>query len=47
MIQEELDELWDDIKTNKPPIVQRTEAIQVAAMAVRFILDLCPKKGGE
>ena len=37
IIKEELDELWDDVKTNKNA---QKEAIQVAAMAVRFIVDL-------
>jgi len=41
VILEELDELWDDIKFNNGTVEMRKEAIQVAAMAVRFILDLC------
>jgi hypothetical protein len=39
VILEELDELWDEIKANNPAKA-RTEAIQVAAMAIRFVLDL-------
>lgn len=44
ILKEEVDELWDEIK--KRPKVRddneiRHEAIQVAAMAVRFLLDLC------
>jgi hypothetical protein len=38
VILEELDELWDNVKTNKRNDA-RKEAIQVAAMAMRFILD--------
>lgn len=44
VILEELDELWDLVKANKgvkgsPEMTQ--ECIQIAAMAVRFIEDLC------
>lgn len=39
VIAEELDELWDDVKANKVGAAA-DEAEQVAAMAVRFILDL-------
>ena len=42
VIKEEVDELWDAIKnkqsTNKD---LRKEAIQIGAMAVRFIFDIC------
>lgn len=45
-ILEELDELWDEIK-KKPEkrniMKMRKEAIQVGAMAVRFIQDICDK----
>ena len=42
VILEELDELWDEIKKQHPNNeLIRKEAIQVAAMAVRFILDRC------
>lgn len=38
VIAEELDELWDDVKRNhKPGAVE--EAVQVAAMGVRFVMD--------
>lgn len=39
-ILEELDEMWAEIKRNH---VQRTreEAIQVAAMGIRFLIDVC------
>ncbi len=39
VLKEEVDELWDDIKNNKHGLAQQKEAIQVAAMAVRFIID--------
>lgn len=42
VILEELDELWDEIKRQKiDPVAMRKEAIQVAAMAMRFVLDVC------
>lgn len=40
IIKEELDELWDDIKNNQPPEVLQAEAKQLAAMAVRFLIEL-------
>jgi len=40
VILEELDELWDGIKTNKGPDAYRKEACQVAAMALRFMVEL-------
>ena len=39
VIKEELDELWDDVKQNNTGHACK-EAIQVAAMAMRFIFDL-------
>ena len=41
VILEELDELWDEIKVNNPKEMLRKEAIQVAAMGFRFIVDCC------
>jgi len=41
VILEELDELWDTVKKNEPKKLMRAEAVQVAAMSLRFILDLC------
>lgn len=41
VIEEEFDELWADIKANNPPEIQTPEAVQVAAMAIRFLIDLC------
>lgn len=45
ILHEELDELWEEVKVkqaNHDLGAMRKEAIQVAAMATRFILDLCP-----
>ena len=44
VILEELDELWQEVKASKPGSdrdAMRKEALQVAAMAVRFIQDVC------
>lgn len=48
VILEELDELWDEIKANKLPGArarQRAEAVQVAATAARFLLDIQAEEG--
>lgn len=49
LMDEERDELWDEVKavkyeniTNDDYLKALTEAIQVAAMAERFIIDLMP-----
>lgn len=39
VIAEELDELWDDVKRNFPQGA-REEAVQVAAMGIRFVMDV-------
>lgn len=45
IIKEEVDELWSEIKHNpKDWDAIKTEAIQVAAMAMRFLIDVCPDK---
>lgn len=46
VILEEVDELWREVKTDKraPTLredAMRREAIQVAAMALRFLIDCC------
>ena len=43
VLLEEVDELWDEVKKNsktRDPLKMREEAIQVAAMAVRMIIDV-------
>lgn len=39
VILEEVDELWDEVKANRPERATE-EAVQVAAMGARFLLDL-------
>ena len=41
VIKEEVDELWDAIKHNQGTYELKSEAIQVAAMAIRFLIDIC------
>lgn len=44
VILEELDELWDEVKAAKRSTTSprlQAEAVQVAAMACRFLLDVC------
>ncbi len=41
VIKEELDELWDEIKGKGDYIALQEEARQVAAMALRFLVDCC------
>ena len=51
VIAEELDELWDDVKANDIPHSIK-EAVQVGAMALRYIADMRikltddPSRGG-
>lgn len=46
VLAEELDELWDDVKAND---VEHSiaEAVQVGAMALRYIADMRMKLRGE
>jgi len=51
VLKEEVDELWEMIKVNPKKLTEiqkaelklkiREEAIQVAAMGMRFVLDVC------
>lgn len=42
VIEEEFEELWDEIKVKRPDNAKLVEeAIQLAAMACRFVYDLC------
>jgi hypothetical protein len=52
VLQEEVDELWDLVKTNPKKINggtqewnrrMRSEAVQVAAMGMRFVRDVCDR----
>lgn len=41
VILEELDELWDEVKARNPDMTRlRDEAVQVAAMGLRFLIDV-------
>lgn len=42
VLEEEVDELWEEVK-RKPKDTEkmRKEAIQVATMAIRFLVDCC------
>ena len=45
VILEELDELWDEVKRQVADRKSmRKEALQVAAMALRFVRDVCDKR---
>ena len=47
VILEEIDELWDEVKKKndlRSHEDMRKEALQVAAMAIRFINDICETK---
>jgi len=44
VLLEEVDELWDIVKINGDNEAMIEEAIQVAAMAVRFVLDVCMRR---
>jgi hypothetical protein len=42
VILEELDELWSEIKMREPDMeIMKKEAAHVAAMGVRFLMDVC------
>ena len=41
VIKEEVDELWDAIKGNYSSDLVEEEAVQVGAMALRFLIDCC------
>lgn len=42
VILEEVDELWDEVKQQRfSPFGARREALHIAAMGMRFVLDVC------
>ena len=42
VLREEVDELWEEVKQRQPDRERmRKEATQVAAMAIRFLHDVC------
>ncbi len=46
VLLEEVDELWDEVKKktkNRDNKLMQDEAVQIAAMGIRFITDLCMK----
>jgi len=44
VIKEELDELWDEVKANRGRFPEGArEAMQTAAMAVRYMVDVAPE----
>ena len=43
VIKEELDELWECVMKNKGRQEMEPECIQIAAMAIRFIIDVLYK----
>jgi len=50
ILKEEVDELWDHVKTkqkNRDLPAMHKEAIQVAAMAVRFATEVCDEEYGR
>lgn len=50
ILLEEVDELWEHVKTNQKRRdlgAMHTEAIQVAAMAIRFALEVCTEERGR
>lgn len=48
VLKEELDELWDEIKANQGTTHRGvSEAVQTAAMAIRYLIDLTDEPAAE
>jgi NTP pyrophosphatase (non-canonical NTP hydrolase) len=50
ILAEEVDELWDQVKVNQTRrdlAAMRREAVQVAAMAIRFAAEVCDETRGR
>lgn len=50
ILQEEVDELWDHVRTNQKNRdigKMYKEAVQVAAMAIRFAAEICNEERGR
>lgn len=50
ILKEEVDELWQHVKTNQKRrdlSEMKKEAVQVAAMAVRFAAEVCSEERGR
>jgi len=50
VLLEEVDELWDHVKTNQKKrdlVAMKKEAVQVAAMAIRFAIEVCNEERGR
>lgn len=50
VLAEEVDELWDHVKTNQKRRdieAMKKECIQVAAVAIRFAIDICNEEMGR
>jgi hypothetical protein len=48
ILEEERDELWDEVKAQHHNIsAMRDECIQIAAVAIRFIVDVCDNNEDE
>lgn len=41
VLKEEVDELWDTIKSDSHNLKIKEEAIQVGAMAIKFLISCC------
>ncbi len=47
ILQEEVDELWEAVKNDSHYTYLEEEAVQVAAMALRFLVDVVERKKNE